>query len=84
MPDTSVHLLSNLGPKSAAWLAEIGVLTRGDLERVGIADAYRLLKQAGYPASLNLLWAMYGAVHGIDWRDVPEAEKQRLRKAIGR
>lgn len=75
---TSIANLPNLGPKSAQWLATIGVRTRRDLERLGAVDAYRLLKGHGYPASLNLVYAIEGALRGLDWNRLPARLKAEL------
>lgn len=56
--------LRNLGPKSREWLAAIGVHTADDLKRVGAVPAYLALKRARPAVSLNLLYALVGAVEG--------------------
>jgi DNA-3-methyladenine glycosylase I len=63
--------LPNLGPQSSRWLAAIGVRTRRDLEKLGSIDAYRLLKAQGYPASLNLVYAIEGTLRGCEWNRLP-------------
>ena len=78
--DIPIENLRNLGPTSARWLREIGVQNRDDLERLGPALVYRLVKQQQPLASLNLLWALAAALHDRDWRDLSAAEKQRLRQ----
>lgn len=78
--DVPVENLRNLGPTSAAWLRAIDVHTSADLQRLGPAAAYRLIKQRNpHHASLNLLWAMAAALADQDWRELSEATKQRLR-----
>ena len=39
--------LRNVGPKSAAWLRQVGVRTQGDLEALGAVDAFIKVKRAG-------------------------------------
>lgn len=80
--DTPVESLKNLGPTTADWLHQVGVHTRADLERVGAASTFRLLLDREATASLNLLWALHGALHEIDWREVSEQEKAKLRAAV--
>ena len=82
MADNAVSELRNLGPRSVEWLAAIGVTTRADLERLGSVEIYRLLKAKGLPASLNLVWAIEGAIADIDWREVPPGLKAELRSVI--
>lgn len=74
--------LANLGPKSGQWLNAVGVYTRRDLEALGPVNAYRLLKQHGYPVSLNLVYAIEGALRGLDWNRLPLALKTELRVRI--
>jgi DNA-3-methyladenine glycosylase I len=73
--------LRNLGPATARWLAAIGVHTRRDLERLGAVEAYALLKGHGYRASLNLVYAIHGALNDRDWRRLPGGERRRLAAA---
>ncbi len=61
-----IESLRNLGPASAAWLREIGIQTKADLERLGPVLAYRLVKQWQTNTSLKFLWAMAGALADED------------------
>ena len=70
--------LPGLGPKSLAMLAAAGIHGRADLERLGSVRAWLRVKAAGQNASLNLLWAMEGALTGQDWRTVAREERTRL------
>ncbi len=79
---TPVENLRNLGATSAAWLREIGVHTRADLEQLGPVLAYQLVKQRQPTPSLNLLWAMAAAMSDRDWRELSPEEKERLRREI--
>gem|GEM_PF-751957 len=74
----SIGELLNLGPKSSAWLAAVGVRTRADLERVGSLRAYQMAKAAGFNVSLNLLYALEGALRGERWDELPDDVKLRL------
>lgn len=77
MANSELEELLNLGPKSTGWLAHIGIHTCQDLTEMGIVPAYCLLKAQGYPVSLNLLYALYGALHDMPWNKVsPEVKKQ--------
>jgi hypothetical protein len=71
--------LRNLGPASAAWLREVGITTIAELERLGPALAYRLVKQKQPKSNLNLLWAMAAGLSDRDWRQLTEDEKERLK-----
>ncbi len=74
--------LRNLGPKSKTMLADIGVTTRTQLAELGSIGAYHLLRAQGYPVSLNLVYAIEGALMDMDWRDLPDELRQRLREQI--
>ena len=74
--------LNNLGPVSAGWLNAVGVRTRADLAGLGAIEAYRMLKGHGYPATLNLVYAIEGALRGRDWRGLPPVRKRGLRAAV--
>ena len=80
--DVPVENLRNLGSASAAWLRDIGVQTRADLERLGPVAAYRLLKQNQPSTSVNLLWAMAAALSDEDVCNLSEKEKAKLHAEI--
>ncbi len=65
--DTPIERLRNLGPASARMLAPLGIATRADLVRVGPVLAFRALRDARPGTSLNLLYAMHGALAGERW-----------------
>ncbi len=73
--------LRNLGPRSEELLARIGIRSADGLRRRGAVEAYLGLRRVGATRSLNMLWAMAGALdpwpEGRDWRDVAAGD-QRL------
>ena len=77
-----VEALRNLGPTSAAWLAEVGIHTLEDLRAVGSVAAYRAVRAHRGETSLNLLWALEGALLDLDWRELPPGLKAELRRAV--
>ena len=54
------------------------VRSREDLEAVGAVDAFMRVKRAGFRPSLNLLYALEGALLDCHWQDVPEARRTEL------
>ena len=74
--------LRNLGPTSVEWLKAIGVRNRRGLEQLGSIDAYRLLKNQGYNASLNLVYAIEGALRDCDWKRLPLKLKAALKARV--
>lgn len=75
--------IRNVGPKSAAWLRQVGVRTLEDLRAVGVIETFMKVKRAGFRPSLNLLYAMQGALDDCHWADLPEEVKQGLVAAAG-
>ena len=76
MSDTAK--LRNIGPKSAAWLRQVGLRSREDLEHAGPVGAYLKMRRAGFKPSLNLLYALEGALCDCHWQEVPEARRVEL------
>ena len=70
--------IRNVGPKSAAWLRQVGVRTFDDLKRLGTVDIFLKVKRAGFKPSLNLLYSMEGALQDCHWTDLPDERKQEL------
>jgi hypothetical protein len=70
--------LRNIGPKSAAWLRQVGLRTLDDLAAAGPVDAYMRVKRAGFRPGLNLLYAIEGALNDCHWQDVSEARRAEL------
>ena len=70
--------IRNVGPKCAAWLRQVGVRTQEDLVRLGPVEAFMKVKRAGFRPSLNLLYALAGAIENCHWADLPDARKSAL------
>ena len=71
--------LPGLGPKSEAWLIEVGIETPDSLKAVGAIRAFiRLKKECSTKPSLNFLYALVGAIEGEHWLKVAKSEKGRL------
>lgn len=70
--------LLNIGPKSAAWLRQVGVRTMEDLTALGALGVFLKVKRAGFKPSLNLLYALAGAQRGCHWTALSADEKGAL------
>jgi hypothetical protein len=70
--------MRNIGPKSAAWLRQVGLRTLEDLAAVGTVEAFMRVKRAGFKPGLNLLYAIEGALLDCHWQEVPEERRQEL------
>jgi hypothetical protein len=70
--------LRNLGPRAETLLGEIGIHSVEALRERGALEAYLELRRRGLMKSLNMLWALVGALdpwpEGTDWRDVSRSE----------
>lgn len=71
--------LHGLGPKSEAWLQEVGINSPDELRAIGAVRAFiRLKKECSTKPSLNFLYAMVGAIEGEHWLNIAQNEKGRL------
>lgn len=70
--------LRNIGPKSAAWLRQVGLRTEEDLRAIGALDAFVRVKRAGFKPSLNLLYALEGALLDCHWQEIPAERRNEL------
>lgn len=70
--------LRNLGPASQHMLAQAGIHTEIQLRNLGAAAVFVAVKRAACKPSLNLLWALEGAIHDRDWKDIAKAERLSL------
>lgn len=73
--------IRNVGPKSAAWLRQVGVRTQEDLLKLGPVEAFMKVKRAGFRPSLNLLYSLAGAIENCHWADLPDERKAALVQA---
>ena len=70
--------LRNIGPKSAAWLRQVGLRSLQDLRDAGAVGAYMKVRRAGFKPSLNLLYALEGALLDCHWQQLPETRRGEL------
>ena len=76
--------LPNLGPTSAGWLRDVGIETYEALERLGSVQAFLLVDASREGVSLNLLWALEGALRDVRWDRLPPELRADLRRQAGR
>ena len=80
--ESGLASLRNLGPKSAAVLARVGLKKKEDLLRVGGVGAYQLLKEKRIAVSKNMAYAIEGALMDVDWRALPFEFKLEINTRI--
>lgn len=74
----SLAALQGLGPRSAEMLVRAGIASPSALRSLGAVRAFVRVREAGLRPSLNLLWALEGAIRGVRWQDVARADRMRL------
>lgn len=80
--DTPLLQLNNLGSVSAGWLAQAGIHVMADLSAIGAVQAYRRVEALGCKPSLNLLYALEGALHNEHWLETKRRHKLPLLAAL--
>jgi len=82
-PSRELASLKNLGPRSLALLAAAGITSFEQLRQLGAVRAYARVKASGVnKASLNLLWALEGALSGEHWQVVAREHRMSLLLAL--
>ena len=74
--------LANLGPRSAEALVTAGIVSLAELQRLGSVAAYAQVKRVDPRVTLNLLWALEGALSGLPWRVVAKEHRTSLLLAL--
>ena len=76
--NSEISSLQNLGPKSEKWLNEAGIYTLNDLKKLGAVKAFLKVKQLVKKPSLNLLYAIEGALIDTQWNKLSKDDRARL------
>lgn len=74
--------LLNIGPKSTAWLRQVGIRSAEELQAAGSVGAFVKVRRAGFKPSLNLLYALEGALTGVHWQQVPAERRSEMLLAV--
>lgn len=81
-PHAAIQDLDNLGPKSQAMLQSAGIHSIAQLRKLGAVVAYARVRQVCPRASLNLLWALEGALTHLPWQTVAREHRTSLLLAL--
>lgn len=84
--DRPVGALRNIGTSIARRLNEIGVETRGDLQRVGPVAAFERICRRYPNESISVCYYLYsleGALKDLHWDAIADKRKKRLRLEAG-
>jgi DNA transformation protein len=82
MQHTKIADLPNLGPKSQQILAQAGIHNLQELRQLGAVVAYARCQHVTGNVSLNLLWALEGALTGLSWQEVAREHRASLLLAL--
>lgn len=74
--------LPNLRLATERMLKKAGINTVADLKQVGSVGAYKAIKQSNASASLELLWALEGALNGTHWSVVSQERREELLRRL--
>ena len=74
--------IPDLGPKSAEMLRSAGITSLEQLKALGAIEAFVRVKRWHAGASLNLLWALEGALSGEPWQRVAKEHRTSLLLAL--
>ncbi len=78
-PDTPITILKNIGPETEKMLNRVGIYTVGDLESVGVVEAWKRVCAIEPRATVVGLYALQGALLNIHWNELPRDMKEELR-----
>ena len=83
----AISEMRNLGPACQRDLNAAGIFDAEQLKQMGVEEAFVQMliarKQAGRPlkcCNAAYLYALHGAIHDLDWRELPEATKARYKR----
>jgi len=74
--------LPNLGPRSVAMLNAAAIHSASDLRTLGALEAFIRVRRSGAKASLNLLWALVGALEDQPWQLIARTRRMELLLAL--
>ena len=80
--DIPIGEARNIGPQTASWLREIGIITLSDLSARGVSETYEDLKESQPGVSLNALSAMDATLADIHWLNLTPERRATLRAAL--
>jgi DNA transformation protein len=70
--------LKNIGEVSEKMLNSIDVFTKEDIEDLGPVTIYFILKSRGFDVSMNMVYALQGAIMNLHWNELPSTVKNIL------
>lgn len=80
--DPALSDARGLGPNSVALLGRLGITTLGQLRAADPLEVFERARALAPRTSLNLLYALVGAIEDRDWREVARKERTGLLLAL--
>lgn len=81
-----ISQMRNLGPACEKDFNAVGIETAGQIIEIGAEEAFIQMllgrKAVGRSAkccNALYLYAIYGAIHNIDWRELPDQKKEQFK-----
>ena len=74
----SMAAMRSLGPVSQRLLRQVGITSAAQLAAADPFLLYAALKARDARVSLNLLYALIGAIEDRDWREVARSDRTRI------
>ena len=74
--------LPNIGTVLAKKLVQAGITGYGDLADLGSVEAYLKIWDHQSVIGYNMLYALEGAIQGVHWHDLPQEQRQRVKKEL--
>ena len=84
--DREISEMRNLGPVCQKDLAAIGITQAHQIVELGAEQAFvkmllgrEKLGRSGKCCNATYLYALFGAIHDIDWREIPDEKKSEFK-----
>lgn len=74
--------LKNIGEVSAKMLVQIDIHTKADIEKLGPATIYHILRAQGFNVNIMMVYALHGAIKNKHYLDITEKEKSILKSEV--
>ena len=91
MDNRPIADLRNLGPACERDLHSVGIFTAEDIRKLGVEGTFARVIENRMASgtnensiSANYLYAIYGALHDCDWRDIPQQKKTEFKRLAAR
>ena len=75
---TTPEKIRNVGPRSTAWLKQVGIRAVADIRAIGAFAAFLKVRRAGFKATLSLVYALAGAEDDCHWQTLNPERKAVL------